>query len=198
MMRRLANLVLLLVAVAFCYGLQMSKPHYADLIGPIPVRGKVGDTIVGRSFEVRAEKLEFARKLKTDRFGETKVLTTGGVWAVVTVEFGARAASTTVAVASWRGPTGLTYDHTERLSLINKDFLPLAVDPGLARKARLVFEVRPEDAGNATVLISSKLMAALDSQAEISIGPVAALSDGMPAGTVDTLDLTQPIDGYQK
>jgi hypothetical protein len=198
MMRRLANLVLLLVAVAFCYGLQMSKPHYGDLIGPIPVRGKVGDTIVGRSFEVRAEKLEFARKLETDRFGETKVLTTGGVWAVVTVEFGARAASTSVAVASWRGPTGLTYDHTERLSFINNGFLPVTVDPGLARKARLVFEVRPEEVGNATVLISSKLMAALDSQAEISIGPVAALSDGMPAGTVDTLDLSQPIDGQPK
>ena len=36
MMRRLANPVLLLVAVAFCYGLQVSKPHYADLIGPFP------------------------------------------------------------------------------------------------------------------------------------------------------------------
>ena len=198
MMRRLANLVLLLVAVAFCYGLQISKPHYGDLIGPIPVRGKVGDTIVGRSFEVRAEKLEFARKLKTDRFGETKVLTTGGVWAVVTVAFAATDRSTSVAVASWRGPTGLTYDHTERLSFVNNGFLPVTVDPGLPRKARLVFEVRPEEAGNATVLISSKLMAALDSQAEISIGPVAALSDGMPAATVDTLDLTQPIDGQAK
>ena len=198
MTRRLANLVLLLVAVAFCYGLQISKPHYADLIGPIPVRGKAGDTIVGRSFEVRAEKLEFARKLKTDRFGETKVLTTGGVWAVVTVEFAARAASTTVAIASWRGSTGLIYDHTERLSFVNNGFLPVTVEPGLPRKARLVFEVRPEEAGNATVLISSKLMAALDSQAEISIGPVAALSDGMAAGTIDTLDLTQAIGGLPK
>ena len=58
--------------------------------------------------------------------------------------------------------------------------------------------MRPEEVGNATVLISSKLMAALHSQAEISIGPVAALSDGMPAGTVDTLDLTQPVDGHPK
>ena len=197
MMRRLANLVLLLVAVAFCYGLQTSKPHYGELIGPIPIRGKVGETIVGRSFEVRAEKLEFARKLKTDRFGETKVLTTGGVWAVVTVEFAARAASTTVAVASWRGPTGLTYDHTERLSFVS-GLLPVTIDPGLPRKARLIFEMRPEEVGNATVLISSKLMAALDSQAEISIGPVAAGSDGMPAGTFDTLDLSQPIDGQPK
>jgi hypothetical protein len=198
MMRRLANLVLLLVAVAFCYGLQISKPHYADLIGPIPVRGKVGDTIVGRSFEVRAEKLEFARKLKTDRFGETKVLTTGGVWAVVTVEFAATERSTSVAVASWRGPSGLTYDHTERLSFVNNGFLPVTVDPGLPRKARLVFEVSPEEVGNATVLVSSKLLAALDSQAEISLGPVAASADGMPAGTVDTLDLSQPIDGQPK
>ena len=197
-MRRLANLILLLVAVALCYGLQMSKPHYADLIGPIPVRGKVGDTVVGRSFEVRAEKLEFARNLKADQFGKTKVLTTGGVWAVVTVEFAARDRSTSVAVASWRGPTGLTYDRTERLSFITNGFLPVNVDPGLPRKARLVFEVRPEEAGNATVQISSKLLAALDSQAEISIGPVAAGSNGMPAGTVDTFDLSQPIDGQPK
>ena len=198
MMRRLANLVLLLVAVAFCYGLQISKPHYGDLIGPIPVRGKLGDTIIGRSFEVRAEKLEFARKLKTDRFGETKVLTTGGVWAVVTVEFAATDRSTSVAVASWRGPTGLIYDHTERLSFVNNGFLPVTVDPGLARKAKLVFEVSPEEVGNATVLISSRLLAALDSQAEISLGPVAASADGMPTGTVDTLDLSQPIDGQTK
>ena len=198
MMRRLAHLVLLLVGMAFCYGLQMSKPHYADLIGPIPVRGMVGDTVVGRSFEVRAEKLEFARKLKTDRFGETNVLTTGGVWAVVTVAFAATDRSTSVAVASWRGPTGLTYDHTERLSFVNSGFLPVTVDPGLPRKARLVFEVSPEEAGNATVLISSKLLAALDSQAEISLGPVVASADGMPAGTVDTLDLSQPIDGQPK
>ncbi len=197
-MRRLANLVLLLVAVALCYGLQMSKPHYADLIGPIPVRGKVGDVVVGRSFEVRVEKIQFARKLRADRYGETKVLTTGGVWALVTVEFAARDASTVVSTASWRGPTGLTYDHTERLSFINNGFLPVTIDPGLPKKARLVFEVRPEEVGNATLLISSKLMAALDSQAEISIGPVAALSDGMPAGTVDTLDLTQPVDGLPK
>ncbi|TIT82361.1 MAG: hypothetical protein E5W59_30165, partial [Mesorhizobium sp.] len=87
MMRKLANIVLLLVAVSLCYGLQVSKPHYGDLVGPIPARGSLGDMAVGRSFEVRAEKVEFARKLKVDKFGDSKVLTTGGIWAVVTVEF---------------------------------------------------------------------------------------------------------------
>lgn len=192
MMRRLANIILLLVAVAFCYGLQMSKPHYGDLIGPIPARGKLGDTVVGRSFEVHAEKIEFARTLKTDRFGETKILTTGGIWAVVTVEFAARAESTTIGVTSWRGPTGLTYDQTERLSFAN-GLLPVALDPGLPRKARLVFELRPDEASNATLLISEKLMAALDSQAEISLGTVAAAADGMPTGTVDAIDISQPL-----
>ncbi|CAN7411359.1 hypothetical protein [Mesorhizobium sp. LjNodule214] len=192
MMRKTANIVLLIVALASCYGLQMSKPHYADLIGPIPARGKAGETIVGRNFEVRAEKVAFARNLKADRFGETKVLTTGGVWAVVTVEFTARAQSTSVAVASWRGPTGLAYDQTERMSFADR-LLPVSIDPGLPKKARLVFELRPDEASNATLLISEKLMSALDSQAEISLGPVATVSDGLPAGTVDTLDLTQPI-----
>jgi len=178
--------------VVFCYGLQISKPHYGDLIGPIPARGKLGDTVVGRAFEVHAEKVEFARKLKVDQFGQQKVLTTGGVWAVVTVAFAARAESTVVSVASWRGPTGLTYDQTERLSFMN-GLLPVAVDPGLPRKARLVFEVRPDQANNATLLISEKLVAALDSQAEISLGPVTITADGLPGGTVDTLDMAEPL-----
>jgi len=192
MMRKSANIVLLLLAVVFCYGLQISKPHYGDLIGPIPARGKLGDTVVGRAFEVHAEKIEFARKLKVDQFGQQKVLTTGGVWAVVTVSFAARAESTVISVASWRGPTGLTYDQTERLSFMN-GLLPVAVDPGLPRKARLVFEVRPDQANNATLLISEKLVAALDSQAEISLGPVTITADGLPGGTVDTLDMAEPL-----
>ncbi|MDX8480021.1 hypothetical protein RFN28_16235 [Mesorhizobium sp. VK24D] len=192
MTRKLANIILLFVAVSLCYGLQVSKPRYGDLIGPIPSRGRLGDTVVGRSFEVRVEKVKFAHNLKVDRFGEAKILTTGGVWAVVTVEFAARAQSMTVAVASWRGPTGLTYDQTERLSFTD-GLLPVAVDPGLPKKARLIFEMRPAEASNANLLISEKLMSALDSQAEISLGPVATGSDGLPAGTVEMLDMTQPI-----
>ena len=192
MMRRSANIVLLLVAAVFCYGLQISKPRYGDLIGPIPTRGKLGDTVVGRAFEVHAEKVEFARKLKVDQFGQQKILTTGGVWAVVTVEFAARSESTTIGVASWRGPAGLTYDQTERLSFMN-GLLPVAIDPGLPRKARLIFEVRPDEVSDATLLVSEKLMAALDSQAEIALGPVAVAADGLPAGTVDMLDMAQPL-----
>jgi hypothetical protein len=178
------------MAVLFCYGLQISKPHYGDLIGPIPARGKLGDTVVGRAFEVHAEKVEFARKLKVDQFGQQKVLTTGGVWAVVSVDFAARSESTVVSTASWRGPAGLTYDQTERLSFMN-GLLPVAIDPGLPRKARLIFEVRPDETSNATLLVSEKLVAALDSQAEIALGPVAVGADGLPAGTVDTLDMLQ-------
>jgi len=191
-MRKSANLVLLLVAAVFCYGLQISKPHYGELIGPIPARGKLGDTVVGRAFEVHAEKVEFARKLTVDQFGQQRVLTTGGVWAVVTVEIAARSESTTIGVASWRGPTGLTYDQTERLSFMN-GLLPVAIDPGLPRKARLIFEVRPDEASDATLLVSEKLVAALDSQAEIALGPVAVAADGLPAGTVDMLDMAQPL-----
>jgi len=192
MMRKSANIVLLLVAMVFCYGLQTSKPRYGDLIGPVPAHGKLGDTVVGRAFEVHAEKVEFARKLKVDQFGQQKVLTTGGVWAVVTVEFAARSESTTIGVASWRGPTGLTYDQTERLSFMN-GLLPVAIDPGLPRKARLIFEMRPDQVSDATLLVSEKLMAALDSQAEIALGPVAVAADGLPPGPVDMLDMAEPL-----
>jgi len=71
--------------------------------------------------------------------------------------------------------------------------LPVAIDPGLPRKARLIFEVRPDEASDATLLVSEKLVAALDSQAEIALGPVAVAADGLPAGTVDMLDMAQPL-----
>ncbi|MGT2467939.1 hypothetical protein ACVOMV_28555 [Mesorhizobium atlanticum] len=191
MMRRTANIILLLMAVLFCYGLQISKPHYGDLIGPIPARGKLGDTVVGRAFEVHAEKVEFARKLKVDQFGQQKVLTTGGVWAVVSVDFAARSESTVVSTASPSADRPVS-PTTRRSGCLFMNGLPAGRDRS-----------RPAEEGEADFRSAAgrneqRYPAGLGGwwrrwilQAEIALGPVAVGADGLPAGTVDTLDMLQ-------
>ncbi len=190
MRRRLANLGLLLAAAVLCYGLQTTKPHYADLTGPIPVRGALRDDVATRTFRVRADSVTFARRLTIEQFGRRRLLTTGGVWAVVTVALTARDSSTTVAAATWKGPDGLLYDTTERLSLA-PGMPPVTVQPGLPGQGRFVFEIRPDEASGATLLVSEARYFALDSQARIALGPIDMGPDGLPDGTVETLDLTQ-------
>jgi len=190
--RRLANLALLFIAAALCYGMQVSKPHYADLIGPIPVRGGIGDTVEARSFSVKVEKIGFARTLKVRVFGTEKVLTTGGIWAVVTAELAAKDASTSVWGGIWKGPAGRRYHTTERLG-VAPGAPPYFLEPGLPRKVRFVFEIPADQAGKATLLVSNALISALDSEARVALGTVTLGADGVPAGVMETFDLDRPI-----
>jgi len=190
MMRSLAHVGVAGLAIVFCYGLQVSKPHYGDLIAPMPVHGKAGDVVETRTFDIGVDRVVFARTLKVDRFGATKELSTSGVWAVVTVNLAARQHSTAVTSAAWQGPTGLLYRTSERLSFA-PGLQPFALDPGLPAKGRLVFEIRPDQASGATLLISEKLFSPLDSEARIALGDIALDPAGMPASTIASYDLGQ-------
>lgn len=188
MMRRIANIAVLLVAALLCYGMQTTKPHYADLTAPIPVYGKIGETIQTRTFDIAVDKVVFARTLKFDRFGQKKLLTTGGIWAVVTARLDARDRSAMVGAATWQGPDGLSYRASERASLA-AGALPVALDPGVAGRARLVFEILPSQAAGAVLLASGKLAGPLDSEARVALGAVTAQADGLPEGTIETYEL---------
>ncbi|PLP59810.1 hypothetical protein CYK37_06355 [Mesorhizobium loti] len=188
MMRRIANIAVLLVAALLCYGMQTTKPHYADLTAPIPVYGKIQDTLRTRTFDIAVDKVAFARTLKLNRFGQQKLLTSGGVWAIVTAKLNARDRSTMVAAATWQGPDGLNYRASERVSLA-AGALPVALDPGVAGKTRLVFEVLPSQVTGATLSVSGKLAGPLDSEARIALGSVAVQADGLPEGTIETYEL---------
>ena len=192
MMRRLANIGLLLAAAVLCYGLQTTRPHYADLIAPIPVYGNLKDDVALRTFTVRADAVTFACTLAIEQFGRRRLLTTGGVWAIVTVALSAKDSTTTIAAATWKGPGGLLYDTTERLSLA-PGMPPVTVQPGLPGKGRLVFEIRPDEASEATLLVSEARYFALDSQAHIALGTIAVRPDGLPEGTVETFDLSKDL-----
>jgi len=190
--RRVSNVVLLVVAVALCYGMQTSTPHYARLTGLIPVRGGIGETIEARSFSLKVAKIGFAHTLKLNAFGKEKVLTTGGLWAIVTAELAARDASTSVWGGIWQGPAGLRYRTSERLG-VAPGAPPFSLEPGLPRKVRFVFEIPADQAANATLLVASARFSALDSEAQIKLGTVETGADGLPAGVIETFDLDQPI-----
>ncbi|MBN9068148.1 MAG: hypothetical protein J0H60_17290 [Rhizobiales bacterium] len=192
MIRRVSNVVLLVVAVALCYGMQTSTPHYARLTGLIPVRGGIGETIEARSFSLKVAKIGFAHTLKLNAFGKEKVLTTGGLWAIVTAELAARDASTSVWGGIWQGPAGLRYRTSERLG-VAPGAPPFSLEPGLPRKVRFVFEIPADQAANATLLVASARFSALDSEAQIKLGTVETGADGLPAGVIETFDLDQPI-----
>ena len=192
MIRRIANLVLLLIAVVLCYGMKVSMPHYAELTGPIPVRAAIGDTVETRSFSLRVEKFGFARKLEVRAYGTEKVLTTGGLWAIVTAELAAKDASTSVWGGIWQGPAGLRYRTSERLG-VAPGAPPFSLEPGLPRKVRFVFEIPADQAADATLLVAAARFSALDSEARVTLGTVETGADDLPAGVIETFDLDQPI-----
>ncbi|MFC3324536.1 hypothetical protein [Mesorhizobium cantuariense] len=192
--RAIGNLLILCTTVALSYGMQVSKPHYAKLTAPIPLDGAMHDMVRARSFDVRLDKVIFARTLKTDQFGQTRLLTTSGLWAVVTTSLAATSTSTTVADGTWQGPTGLRYHQTERLSY-RQDMPPHAVDPGLERSGLFIFEVPPDQIPGASLLVAARRFGPLDAQARIRLDALPTGADGQPADVLPLFDLDGPAQG---
>ncbi|HEU4986517.1 MAG TPA: hypothetical protein VFT89_05565 [Rhizobiaceae bacterium] len=190
--RRLANLAVLALAAAICYGMQTTKPHYADLTGPIPVRGSMGEEVKARLFQLRVDNVEFAKSLAVRQFGQDKRFTTGGIWAIVTVELAATDSTTTVSEVTWQGPTGLSYRKTERVTT-GPGLPPITVNPGLPTKGRLVFEVPPSEISGATLLVSNVRAFALDSQARVALDDLRLKQDGTPELVADVYDMNEPV-----
>ncbi|MBZ9906060.1 hypothetical protein LB557_08625 [Mesorhizobium sp. BR115XR7A] len=186
--RVLGNLAILCATVVLSYGMQMTKPHYADLTAPIPIDGSMHDTVRARSFAVSLDKVIFARQLKTNQFGQEKLLTTSGLWAVVITNLTATSTSTAVADGFWQGPTGLRYHQTERLGY-RPDMPPHGVDPGLDNHGLFVFEVPPDQIRGARLLISARQFGPLDAQARISLDALPTGADGQPADILPEFDL---------
>ncbi|TGQ64057.1 hypothetical protein EN829_021135 [Mesorhizobium sp. M00.F.Ca.ET.186.01.1.1] len=189
--RAIGNLAILAATVALSYGMQVTKPHYADLTAPVPIDGAMHDWVRARSFDVRLDKIVFAHTLKSDRFGTSKILTTSGVWAVVTTSLTATSTSTTVADGIWQGPTGLRYRVTERLGY-RSDLPPHDVDPGLEKRGLYVFEVPADQIRGASLLIAARRFAPLDAQARIRLDAVPVGADGQPADILPEYDLDAP------
>ncbi|GAB1575650.1 hypothetical protein [Bordetella petrii] len=191
MTRRLATLALVLAAAAVLFAMQHSTPRYEDLTGPIPVAGGMRETVRARTFDIEVERVEFARRLQYhNSLGGATLRETSGLWAVVTARLAARAESVSVTRAFWQGPTGIRYELSDRVSLV-PDLPPVDVDPGLPRRGRFVFEIRPDQVGDATLLVSQGPFPLLDSQARIALDSLPLGADGALA-IQDLLDMNPP------
>lgn len=192
MMRGIGNLAAVCAAVAVCYGMQHSKPRYADLIAPMSTRGKMQEVVETLRFDVRVDQVTFAKRLKVSEFGKEKMLTSSGLWAIVLADLAAADKTTTIAGAVWQGPTGLRYMPSGRVNL-GPPLPPHLVDPGLPKKGLFVFEVPADQVSGATLLVSSARNSALDADARIALDDVELRDDGMPETFVMTRDLNELI-----
>ncbi|WP_447920248.1 hypothetical protein [Achromobacter aegrifaciens] len=179
MSARLGTLLLVLAAALALYAMQRSTPRYMALTGPISVRGAMGQTVSARQFDVTVQRVQFARQLSYQRLSAPQTRETGGVWAIVWLRLAARGTSATVGEAAWLGPDGLAYRHTDRLVLARNQ-PPHALEPGLPRTVRLVFEIRPDQARGATLLLSARYDPRLDSQVRIALDDVPLDGSGQP------------------
>ncbi|MGS1011032.1 hypothetical protein [Achromobacter anxifer] len=189
MSARLGTLLLVLAAALALYAMQRSTPRYMALTGPVTANGAMGQTVSARQFEVTVQRVQFAQQLSYKSLSATQTRTTGGVWAIVWLRLAARDASASVGEAAWLGRDGLAYRHTDRLVLARNQ-PPHAVEPGLPRSVRLVFEIRPDQASGATLLLSARYGPRLDSQVRIALDEAPVDGSGRPVAAAQ-YDLDQ-------
>ena len=192
-MRRIANIAALCVTALACYGMQISKPHYADLTGPIPAYGSMDDTVETRLFDVHVDRVVFAQSAQGQRVRQ-------GEAADHRRPVGGRGDR-----ACRAGP--VDHDRLGDMARADRAALPAdangsrsrracrrtCVDPGLPKKGRFIFEIPPGEANGATLLVSNTLYFALNSQARIALDALKLAPDGSPHGVVPVYDLDQPI-----
>lgn len=192
-MRRLGNILIVVIAIAALYGMQRTKPRFDALTAPIVVQGKMNVPVHSREFDVTVDQVAFARELAFVQFGQKKSLTTSGLWAVVTAHMAATTSSTVVSSAMWLGPTGLKYNLTRRVGW-GAGMPPVELAPGMPQQVQLVFEILPDQVNGATLMLSGKPDPVLDSEAHIAIDNFKKFNDGQPQ-VFQILNPLQPAAG---
>ncbi|WP_238160374.1 hypothetical protein [Pigmentiphaga sp. H8] len=189
MRRPFATVAMVALAAGVLFAMQRGTPRYQDLTGPIPAYGKMGKAASTRLFDIRVERVEFARQLVGKRFGGEIRHESAGVWAIVTARMAARSRSVNVTHAVWEGPTGLRYELSDRPEFL-PDLPPHTLEPGLPQRGRFVFEIRPDQILGATLLVSEGPFPRLDSEAHVALNALPAAADGLPP-IAETFDLQQ-------
>ncbi|WP_155888721.1 hypothetical protein [Inquilinus limosus] len=186
MMRWLGRLMALAVAAVLLLAMQWTTPYYDRKTDPIPVHGRIGETVAARKFTARIETIQFARQLRFEAYGKPVVRDTSGLWAVVTATLAARSESTLVHEAVWEGPTGLRYSHSDRLSGVRSLLAGALLQPGLPRRGWFIFEIREDQARGATFMAPGVGTTRLDSVVRITLG-----DGGGALPIADSLDLSR-------
>jgi hypothetical protein len=181
----LAKLGALMLAAMLLVGMQRYTPGYAEITGPIPLKGDLGETLTGRGFTVRADKVLLAEKLRFKAYGREVERDTAGVFALVIARLEAQPASINVSSAIWRSAQRARFVASPRFQgaprLLGTDRL----EPGLPQRGIFVFEVPREAVAGATLLVAASRWPRLDTQAEIALPATL----GTPAPLIDLGEL---------
>lgn len=180
-----AKLGALLIAALLLAGMQRFTPGYAEITGPIPLKGDLGETLTGRGFTVRADKVLLAEKLRFKAYGREVERNSGGVFALVIARLEAQPTSTTVSGAIWLSAQGARFVASPRFQgaprLLGTDRL----EPSLPQRGVFIFEVPREAVAGATLLVAASRWPRLDTQAEIALPATL----GTPAPLIDLGEL---------
>lgn len=164
-----AKLGALVLAAMLLVGMQRYTPGYAEITGPIPLNGSLSETLTGRGFTVRADKVLLAEKLRFKAYGREVERDTGGVFALVIARLEAQPASINVGSAIWRSAQGARFVASPRFQgaprLLGTDRL----EPGLPQRGIFIFELPREAVEGATLLVAASRWPRLDTQAEITL-----------------------------
>lgn len=180
-----AKLGALVLAAVLLVGMQRHTPGYAEITGPIPLKGDLGETLTGRGFAVRADNVLLAEKLRFKAYGREVERDTGGVFALVIARLEAQPASVNVGSAIWRSAQGARFVASSRFQgaprLLGSDRL----EPGLPQRGLFIFEVPREAVEGATLLVAASRWPRLDTQVEIAL----PAKPGEPAPLIDLGEL---------
>ena len=169
MIRSLARVAAVVAAAMLLFAMQRTTPGYSEITGPIAQHGTVGTVITARGFKLRVEKIILAEKLRWQSLGRAYERDTDGVWAVAVVIAEGTPASTTLAGATWQAASGLLFDASPRASPFRGLLADARLEPGLARRGLMVFEIGRGATRNGALLVSRSRWPRLDTQLRIPI-----------------------------
>ncbi|MGX1786483.1 hypothetical protein ACWIGM_07080 [Bosea sp. NPDC055332] len=164
-----AKLGALVLAAMLLVGMQRYTPGYAEITGPIPLKGTLGETLSGRGFSVRADTVLLVEKLRFKAYGREVERDSSGIFALVIARLEAQPASITIGSAIWRSALGARFVASPRFQgaprLLGTDRL----EPGLPQRGIFIFELPREAVEGATLLVAASRWPRLDTQAEIAL-----------------------------
>ncbi len=167
MIRKLAVIAGLGLAVLLLYGLQKTMPTYGNITSPIALWGKAGEMLRARNFALTVKDIRIAREIKLTAIGRERLYSTSGVWALVEVEAAALNETVTLTSANWLGRDGARYEASERLSNAPGLLTSQRLEPGLTTRALLIFEFPESELIKGQILIARAAFLPLDNEMHI-------------------------------
>lgn len=171
-MTAFSNSIGIFLATVAIYGMQHSTPSYSEILSPVGIPAMEGKPAESERFILGVAKVHVAERLLVSSFGVPRAYATSGRWLVVEAAAKARQESVTLTSAQWRGPSGLRFDMSLRISgaigLLGSERL----EPGIPRPILLIFELPEDQIEGGTLLVAETLIRPMAEQVQIAIASV--------------------------